>query len=37
VGKWVRLQSKGFCAVGFDALIKHWDKHIKVGGGYVEK
>jgi hypothetical protein len=37
VRKWLRQQSKDFCAVGFDALVKHWDKCINVGGGYVEK
>jgi hypothetical protein len=26
-----------FCAAGFDALVKRWDKCISVGGGYVEK
>jgi glycine/serine hydroxymethyltransferase len=35
--KWLRQQSKDFCAVGFDALVKRWDKCINVGGGYVEK
>jgi hypothetical protein len=35
--KWLRQQSKGFYAVGFDALVKRWDKCINVGGGYVEK
>jgi hypothetical protein len=24
-------------AVGFDALVRHWDKCISAGGGYVEK
>jgi hypothetical protein len=28
---------RNFCAVGFDALVKRWDKCINVGGGYVEK
>jgi hypothetical protein len=37
VRKWLRQQSKGFYAVGFDALVKRWDKCITVGGGYVEK
>jgi hypothetical protein len=36
VRKWLRQQSKYFCAAGFDALIKQWDKCINVGG-YVEK
>jgi hypothetical protein len=35
--KWLRQQSKDFYAVGFDALVKRWDKCICVGGGYVEK
>jgi hypothetical protein len=35
--KWLRQQSKIFCAAGFDALVKRWDKCISVGGGYVEK
>jgi hypothetical protein len=35
--KWLRQQSKDFNAAGFDALVKRWDKCIKVGGGYVEK
>jgi hypothetical protein len=37
VRKWLRQQSKGFYAVDFDALVKSWDKLIRVGGGYVEK
>jgi hypothetical protein len=37
VRKWLRQQSKDFCAAGFDALVKRWDKCISVGGGYVEK
>jgi hypothetical protein len=37
VRKWLRQQSKDFYAVGFDALVKRWDKCISVGGGYVEK
>jgi hypothetical protein len=28
---------KNFYAVGFDALVKRWNKYIVVGGGYVEK
>jgi hypothetical protein len=35
VRKWLRQQSKDFCAAGFDALAKRWDKCINVGGGYV--
>jgi hypothetical protein len=35
--KWLRQQSKDFHAVGFEALVKGWDKCINVGGGYVEK
>jgi hypothetical protein len=37
VRKWLRQQSKGFYAAGFDALVKRWDKCINLGGGYVEK
>jgi hypothetical protein len=37
VREWLRQQSKYFCAAGFDALVKRWDKYINVGGGCVEK
>jgi hypothetical protein len=38
VWKWLRQQSKDLYAVGFDVLIKRWDKCINnVGGGYVQK
>jgi hypothetical protein len=37
VAKWLRQQSKGFHAAGFDTLVKRWDKCINVGGGYIEK
>jgi hypothetical protein len=37
VWKWLRQQSQDFCAAGFDALVRQWDKCIDVGGGYVEK
>jgi hypothetical protein len=37
VRNWLRQQSKDFCAVGFDALLKRWDRCINVGGGYVKK
>jgi hypothetical protein len=37
VRKWLRQQSKDFCAAGFDALLERWVKCIIVGGGYVEK
>jgi histone-lysine N-methyltransferase SETMAR len=37
VQKWLRQQSKDFCFAGFDTLLKRYDKHINVGGGYVEK
>jgi hypothetical protein len=30
--KWLRKQSKDFCAAGFDALVKRWGKCISVGG-----
>jgi hypothetical protein len=35
--KWLRQRSKDFCAAGFDALVKRWDKCVSVGGGYDEK
>jgi hypothetical protein len=35
--KWLRQQSKDFCAACFDALVRLWDKCINVGEGYVEK
>jgi hypothetical protein len=28
--KWLRQQSEDFCAVGFDALVKRWDKCLSV-------
>jgi hypothetical protein len=34
--KWLRQESKDFYAAGFDALVKRWNKCIRVGGGYVE-
>jgi hypothetical protein len=37
VWKWLKQLSKDFYAVGFDALVKRWDKCINVGGEYVEK
>jgi hypothetical protein len=37
VQKWLRQQSRDFYAVGFDALVKQWDKGINVSRGYVEK
>jgi hypothetical protein len=37
VRKWLRQQSKDFYAVGFDALVKRWDKCISVGRVYIEK
>jgi nitrate reductase assembly molybdenum cofactor insertion protein NarJ len=37
VRKCLRKQSKNSYAVGFDVLVKRWDKCINVGGGYVEK
>jgi hypothetical protein len=30
-------QSKHCYSVGFDALVKRWDKCINVGGGYIKK
>jgi hypothetical protein len=35
--KWLGQLSKDFYAVGFNALVKRWDKCINVGGGYVKK
>jgi hypothetical protein len=37
VRKWLIQQSKDFCAAGFVALVKRWDKCINDGRGYVEK
>jgi histone-lysine N-methyltransferase SETMAR len=37
VQKWLRQLSKDFYAVGFEALIKRWDKCTNVGGKYVKK
>jgi histone-lysine N-methyltransferase SETMAR len=37
VQKWLRQQSKDFCAAGFNALVKRWEKCRKVSGGYIEK
>jgi hypothetical protein len=37
VRKWLRQQTKDFCAAGFDALVKRRDKCIEVDGGHVEK
>jgi hypothetical protein len=37
VRKWLRQQSKYFCAAGFDTSVKRWDTCISVGGAYVEK
>jgi hypothetical protein len=28
---------KNFCAAGYGALVKLWDKYMNVGGGYIEK
>jgi hypothetical protein len=36
VRKCLRQQPNDFYAVGFDALVKRWDKTTIVGGGYVE-
>jgi hypothetical protein len=33
----LKQQSKDFCAAGFEALVKRWDKFINAGGGYVKK
>jgi hypothetical protein len=37
VRKWLRQQPRDFCAAGFEALVKRWDKCNNVGGGYIEK
>jgi hypothetical protein len=37
VRKRLQQDSKGFCAAGYDALVKRCGKFIKAGGGYVEK
>jgi hypothetical protein len=37
VRKGLSQQLRDFCAAGFYALVKRWDKCINVGGGYVEK
>jgi hypothetical protein len=37
VREWLRQESKDFRTMGFDELVKGWDKCIKVGEGYVEK
>jgi hypothetical protein len=37
VRQWLRPQSKDFCAAGFDARVKRWDKCIGVSGGHVQK
>jgi hypothetical protein len=36
VRKWLKQQSKDFCAAGFNALVMRWDKCIDVGGGCQE-
>jgi hypothetical protein len=30
-------KDKGYYAVGFDALVKRWNKCVNTGGGYVDK
>jgi hypothetical protein len=35
--KWLRQQTKDYCAAGFDSPIKRWEKCMNVDGGYVEK
>jgi hypothetical protein len=35
--KRLRHQSKDLYVMGFDALVKLWDRYINVAGGYVEK
>jgi hypothetical protein len=37
VQKRLRWKSKDCYAVGFDALVKRWDKCINVGGGHIDK
>jgi hypothetical protein len=35
VRKWLRQESKDFCAAVFDALVNRWEKFIKVVGEYI--
>jgi hypothetical protein len=38
VWKWLKQQSKDFCAAGFNALVKKAvGQVVNVGGGYVKK
>jgi hypothetical protein len=37
LGSGLDKSQKDFCAAGFDAVIKRWDKCVNVGGEYVEK
>jgi hypothetical protein len=37
VWKYLRQQSKDFYSVGFNTLVKRWDKGINGGGGYFGK
>ena len=37
VTRWLRQQSKDFFAIGFQGLVKRWDKCLNVQGEYVEK
>jgi hypothetical protein len=37
VWKWLRQELKDLYAVGFDTVVKRWDKCSNVHGGYVEK
>jgi hypothetical protein len=32
----VETTARNFCAAGFDAVVKGWNKCINVGGGYAE-
>jgi hypothetical protein len=34
---WLRQQSKEFYAVGFETMVKKWEKCINVDGRYVRK
>jgi hypothetical protein len=37
LGPGAEVAEQDFHAAGFDALVKRWDKCIRVGGGYIEK
>jgi hypothetical protein len=37
VRKWLSRQSRNFYAAGFKAVVRWWEKCIKIAEGYVEK